>query len=163
MIHTNRCRISNIKDNDYEDVRKLYFNKKVREFLGGIVDKEKYDDNFKNMMDANDNSLYWVIRHIDTNEFVGLVSIDKHHDDLNTELSYQFIPEWWGKGYAEEVIKKVINYAFKNLKLKKIIAETQSANIASCKLLKKVGMDIEQSVQRFGCQQYIFSISNYDC
>ena len=65
-----------------------------------------------------------------------------------------------GYGYGEEVIKRIINYAFEELKLTRIVAETQSANKASCKLLKKIGMKLEQSVERFGAEQYIFSISN---
>lgn len=66
---------------------------------------------------------------------------------------------WWGQGYAEEVIRKVIDYVFDELKLKKLVAETQSANKNSCKLLKNVGMTLEGIVTRFGAEQSIFSIS----
>jgi len=163
MLETYRCKIIKIKETDYEDVKKLYFDEKAREFLGGIVDSERYDNNFSKMVTYDNGSIYWVVRHNATNEFVGLVSLDKHHDGLNTEVSYQFIPKWWGYGYAEEVIRRIINYAFEELQLINIVAETQSENIASCKLLKKVGMELQKSVRRFGNEQHIFRISNSSC
>ncbi|MNN68748.1 hypothetical protein D3C81_1844810 [compost metagenome] len=52
-----------------------------------------------------------------------------------------------------------MDYAFKELKLSKLVAETQKANKASCRLLTKLGMSIEESIYRFGAEQYIFSIS----
>lgn len=48
----------------------------------------------------------------------------------------------------------------KKLGLTKIVAETQSANKASCRLLKRIGMDLEETVERFGAEQSIFSIRN---
>jgi len=159
VIETNRCKIIKLQNNDYEDVGQLYFDKKVREFLGGIVDKERYDSSFKSMMNSYDNSFYWVVRLKDSNEFIGLVSLDEHHDGLNKEVSYQFMPKYWGHGYAQEVIIRIINYAFEELKLTKVVAETQSANKASCKLLQRAYMSLEKSVERFGTEQYVFSIS----
>jgi len=38
------------------------------------------------------------------------------------------------------------------------VAETQSANKASCKLLEKLGMNLKQIVQRFGAEQSIYCI-----
>ncbi|MBY6981398.1 GNAT family N-acetyltransferase, partial [Clostridium botulinum] len=119
----------------------------------------KFNSSFNDMLTCDDNSFYWVVRLKDNNEVIGLASLDKHHDGLSTEVSYQFMPQYWGYGYAEEVVRRIIDYAFDELIIKKIVAETQSANKASYKLLKKVGMSLEQIVSRFGTEQYIFSIS----
>ncbi|MEG2289376.1 MAG: hypothetical protein RSA29_03675 [Clostridium sp.] len=42
-MNTNRCNINNLHENDYEDVKNLYSNEKVREFLGGTLDMEGYN------------------------------------------------------------------------------------------------------------------------
>lgn len=159
MIETNRCKIDRLQDSDYEKVRELFTNEKVRKFLGGIVSPASFNSSFYNMLNCNENSYYWVARLKHNNEIIGLVSLDKHHDGFSTEVSYQFMPQYWGYGYAEEVIRRIIDYAFNELMIKKIVAETQSANKASCKLLQKIGMNLEQVVSRFGAEQYIFSIS----
>ncbi|WP_419875495.1 GNAT family N-acetyltransferase [Candidatus Pristimantibacillus sp. PTI5] len=75
------------------------------------------------------------------------------------EDSYEFLPNSWGHGYAEEVIRRLILYVFKELNQSKLIAETQSANRSSCRLLEKVGMKAEQTLYRFGDKQLIYGIS----
>jgi ribosomal-protein-alanine N-acetyltransferase len=75
----------------------------------------------------------WVVRLKHNNEIIGLASLDKHHDGFSTEVSYQFMSQYWGYGYAEEAIRRIIDYAFNKLMTKKIVAETQSANKTSCK------------------------------
>lgn len=162
VIKTNRCKMVKVQERDYEKIKELYTDEKVRKFLGGTVSNENFNSSFNDMLTCNNDSFYWVVRLKDNNHIIGLASLDKHHDGLSTEISYQFMPQYWGYGYAEEVVRKIIDYAFYELIIKKIIAETQSANKASCKLLKKVGMNLEQIVSRFGNEQYIFSISKED-
>ncbi|WP_315111324.1 GNAT family N-acetyltransferase [Clostridium intestinale] len=158
MLNTDRCVMNKINKNDYEDVKKLYFDERVREFLGGVVTKKRYNNIFEEMLSANEESIYLTVRNNTTDELVGLVSLDKHHDGVSTEISYQFVSEFWGQGYGNEVIKKLMDYAFKELNLNKLVAETQKVNKASCRLLTKLGMSIEESIYRFGAEQNIFRI-----
>lgn len=156
-MESERCIINEIQIGDYEEVKKLYFDNNVRKFLGGPISYENYNNCFKEMLNADD-SLYWTIRLKSTNEFIGLISLDTHHDGISKELSYQFLPIYWRKGYAIETIKIVINFAFKNLKFNKVISETQVKNKASCKLLNNLGMKVEEKIIRFNSEQYIFSL-----
>lgn len=160
MYESNRCKLSKIQESDYEEIKKLYTDERVRQFLGGIVEEKIYRIKFLNMCDANNKSFYWTIRQKYGNQFIGIVSLDLHHDGISTEISYQLLPKWWGYGYATEMVEEVIGYAFKELGFKKIVAETQSANKSSCKLLKRIGMILEETIERFGVEQSIFSIRN---
>ncbi|WP_413306207.1 GNAT family N-acetyltransferase [Bacillus sp. 1P10SD] len=92
--------------------------------------------------------------------FIGMVSLDPHHDGIYYEVSYQLLPNWWGVGYATEVVQVVINFALNELKQPKIIAETQIANIVSCRPLEKLGMKLEGTINRFGAEQAIYSIKS---
>ncbi len=160
MNDTNRCKFVKIQKVDYEDVKKLYTDERVRQFLGGIIEEQVYRIKFNAMCNAKDNGLYWVIRHKNDNQFIGLVSLDLHHDGVSNEISYQLIPKWWGYGYATEIVQEAINFAFNKLGLSRVVAETQTENKSSCKLLKKVGMSLEGRVERYGAEQSIFSIRN---
>lgn len=53
----------------------------------------------------------------------------------------------------------IINYALNELNLSRVVAETQTANTSSCRLLERVGMEIEKISIRFGAEQAIYSIS----
>ena len=56
------------------------------------------------------------------------------------DLGYRFMPSAWGKGYATELAKATLEYGHQNLQLKKIIAHAHIDNIASQKVLEKIGM-----------------------
>ena len=158
MLETNRCKLLALEEYDYSEVRQLYLNEEVRRFLGGPIDENSYRSRFIDMLHSNGNSYYWVIRRKQDNAFIGLVSLDNHHNDVDMEVSYQILPEWWGLGYATEVVTSIIAYSFQELGLPRVIAETQVANEASCQLLRRVGMKLEEIIERFGSEQAIFSI-----
>ena len=161
MLKTCRCILMRLQQTDFENVKKLYENEEVRKYLGGTIDEQEYLTKFSNMLSSDESSLIWVINHSTDNNFIGLISLDSHHDGVNTEVSYQLLPKYWGQGYATEVVCRVIDYAIKELGLTKVVAETQTANKASCKLLKKLGMKLEQTIDRFGAEQAIFSVSKH--
>lgn len=157
-MKTNRCIIESLKQDDYDDVKLLYLDNKVREFLGGAISDERYNSSFKEMINNNEDSLYWVIRLKNTNDFIGLVSIDTHHDEVSKELSYQFLPSYWGKGYALEVIREILNFISRELNINNLISETQVANKVSRRFLNNLGMKVVDKVYRFNVEQYIFSL-----
>ena len=98
----------------------------------------------------------WLVETKSTLRPIGLVFISKHRDGLDSELSYQFSSSVWGMGYATEATRCVLNYAVNDLHLGRLIAETQSANKASCRLLETLGMSEQYRVQRFGAEQIIY-------
>ena len=160
MLQTNRCILTKPQQQDYENVKSLYMNAEVRKYLGGPVEEQEFRTRIAAKLSSNTDSFYWIIRQASDKEFIGSVSLGLHHDGINTEISYQLLPKWWGNGYATEVLQGIIKYAFEDLGLAKVVAETQTANIASCRLLEKLGMQLETTIERFGAEQAIFSITN---
>ncbi|MGE7602427.1 GNAT family N-acetyltransferase [Peribacillus sp. NPDC097675] len=158
MLETNRCILSAIQMDDYDDVKLLYINEEVRRYLGGTQSNEDIQASFTKMIHSTTESLYFIVREKYTKAFIGLISLDTHHHGISTEVSYQLLPKWWGDGYATEAINEIINYAFNKLKLTEIVAETQTANRASCRLLEKLGFNLRETVHRFGEIQSIYCI-----
>lgn len=110
------------------------------------------------MINSQKSSSYWGVFLKESAEFIGLVFLDTYHDGVKTEVGYQFLPEFWGLGYAREVVTSVINYGFSELDLDEIVAETQTRNTASCSLLHKVGMTRVGQLERFGEEQSTFRL-----
>lgn len=158
LFETERCTLSIFCESDYSDAAKLFTNPKVRTFLGGIREPDSVEVSLHDMAKPEEGAHYWVVREKYKEEFIGLVSLDPHHDEQAKEVSYQLLPEWWGKGYATEAVSAIIDYAFNDLKLPAIVAETQSANTASCMLMEKLGMKLERKVFRYGAEQSIYAI-----
>lgn len=160
LFETERCLIHTLQKSDTMDVKKLYVNQEVRKYLGGIRQEHSIDRVLDDMLNAGTDSMYWVVREKKTDDFIGLVSLDLHHDGVYHEISYQLLPNWWGKGYASEAVQVLINYALNELHLSKVLAETQTANTSSCKLLERLGMTLERTISRFGAEQAIYSITS---
>ena len=159
MIQTTRCELVPILLTDWDLVMKLYTNAEVRRFLGGVVDEKTIYLRLLQMLESGTGTYHWIIRVKENNSSgkIGLVSLGQHHDNTNIEISYQLLPQWWGKGYGTEAIQAVITHALTVLGLPRVIAETQIANVASCRLLERVGMHLEGTVERFGAKQGIFT------
>jgi len=60
-------------------------------------------------------------------------------------LFYAFSPTHQRQGYATEAVKAMIDFAFKELKLKRIVATTRYDNARSIRVMQRVGMLIEKN------------------
>jgi len=157
MICTTRCELTALRGDDRDYVVRLCTDTDVRRFLGGPVDEQTIRLRFAEMLESDGQTQHWVIRVKEDRYFVGIVTLGTHHDGIDTEISYQLLPEWWGRGYATEAVQAVITHALTSLGLPRVIAETQIANIASCRLLERIGMRLERTVERFGAKQGIYT------
>ena len=157
-MQTARCVLTPLRRDDVADVTALYADEAVRRFLGGPADEDEVRTSLSTFVEdkASGSALhFWVIR-LKGGSFVGTVSLGAHHDGADTEVSYQLLPMWWGQGYAGEAVGAVIKYALFELGLARVVAETQRANLASCRLLERLGMRLERTVERFGAEQAIY-------
>jgi len=155
VIETERCLLSQIKRSDERDIYILYKNENVRRFLGGIVNQNIFKERFNRML-QDFTVTNWTIRLKLNKVFVGMIGIGKHHDGQDSEISFQLLPEFWGKSFAEETVSGIIKHAANTMNLPCIIAETQSANMPSRKLLEKIGMEPVRILTRFNEEQVIY-------
>ncbi len=119
----------------------------------------RYQEKFNEMLAAKKPISFWIIESKIAGDCMGIVSIDLYHDGLHYELSYELLPQFWGKGFGSEVAMEVLRYGFEELGLEKIYAETQTKNAASVKLLRKIGMEFVEEIERFGVKQSVFVTS----
>ena len=156
-INTDRCIITKLKQTDIDDAINLFTDVRVRHYLGGTITKEEAVEKIY-LWSNNKYEQYFTVRMLDSNDFIGIISITAHHDGEYKELSYQFLPKFWGKGIAMESIKAILEWLKTNGTVTELIAETQSANLNSCKLLERIGFELVDTVVRFSENQSIYMI-----
>jgi len=64
---------------------------------------------------------------------------DAHEGDLGFELS----PKHWGQGYATEAARAMLGFGFTQLRLHRIWSWCIADNVASARVLEKLGMQLE--------------------
>lgn len=83
----------------------------------------------------------WAIQVKETNEFIGWCGL-KYRPELNEiDLGYRLMQKAWGKGYATEAAQQTLDHGFNVLNLQLITGRAHIENIASIKVLEKIGMD----------------------
>jgi ribosomal-protein-alanine N-acetyltransferase len=60
-------------------------------------------------------------------------------------LDYALSPAHQGRGYATEAARALVDYALQSLRLARVIATTSHDNLASIRVMRRLGMRIEQN------------------
>jgi ribosomal-protein-alanine N-acetyltransferase len=68
------------------------------------------------------------------------------------------LQEYWNRGYATEASLGLLNYGFKTLGLKKIVSTAHVENLASRRVMEKIGMDFIDNRVHYGCLQAYYEI-----
>ncbi|WP_165932910.1 GNAT family N-acetyltransferase [Rhizobium sp. BK251] len=156
-LETARLHLRGLLPTDTSFINELIGHEEVRRFLGGPVPAIRRDAVVSSYFMVDEREMIWLAETKDFDQPLGLLFISNHREGEDLELSYQFHPDSWGLGYAIEATKRVLEYALNDMRLERLIAETQSANIASCRLLERLGMKELRRVQRFGAEQVIYT------
>jgi RimJ/RimL family protein N-acetyltransferase len=88
----------------------------------------------------------WYVAEKDTNRLIGTFSILHMQGDIDYHIGYALMPSEWGKGCATELLQAGVAYFFENFDKKQLFAITQPENIASEKVLAKVGFKLCGSI-----------------
>ena len=59
------------------------------------------------------------------------------------DIGYELDPAYWGQGYATEAAQAILEFGFESLHLHRIWARCLAENIASQRVLEKLGMRLE--------------------
>ena len=83
----------------------------------------------------------WAIHTKGNMDFIGWCGL-KYRPELDEiDLGYRLVQKAWGYGFATEAARQSIDHGFKNLNIKIITGRAHIENIASCKVLEKIGMN----------------------
>jgi [ribosomal protein S5]-alanine N-acetyltransferase len=83
--------------------------------------------------------------------FIGWIGLSRWNPDFRSAaLGYCLDEPAWGHGYATEAARAVLRWAFDTLDLNRVQAEADTRNIASARVLEKVGF-VREGTLREDC------------
>ncbi|MEV6713506.1 GNAT family N-acetyltransferase [Lentzea sp. NPDC051208] len=85
---------------------------------------------------------------------IGMVSFDPHPEAGEAQLGYQFLPEFWGQGYAYEACVAALDWFAATHPGRQVVTTTQTANLASMRLAAKLGFTEVERFEGWGAEQW---------
>ena len=142
IFKTERLTLRRWQDSDAECLYHFAKNPKIGPIAGWPPHKSVEDSLNIIRTVFNKKETYAVVKDDIPIGCVGLL----FHPDTNhwwgegaCELGYWIGEKYWGRGYAAEASKKVIQHAFEDLNIKEIYASYRIENTQSKRVLEKLG------------------------
>lgn len=147
-----KCRIRKWELSDAKDLAAALSNKKVQDNLRDGLPYPYTEQDGKEfisaMLSADENETFAFAITVD-NMVIGSIGIFRQGNihRQTAELGYYIAEEYWGKGIMTEAVKQICAYVFANSDIIRIYAEPFVYNIASCRVLEKVGFQYEGTLR----------------
>ena len=126
----------------------------ARDFVDGLTTREVAVAFVREMNEgvAEGNGHAWAIAFRAGGPAMGVVGLGGWSpSDASGEIGFRVARTWWGKGLGGEAVRAVIEYAFGELRLRRVVAVVERANVRSMRLLAR--LDFRPSNTHLPCSR----------
>lgn len=166
MFETKRLTIRPFEDSDIDDVFAMRRDPLIMRFIREPQTKKEGTKRWIEMLSEKweESGIgFGAVIDNETERFAGWCGLWILKETNEIEVGYAIHKEFWGKGYATEAAERVLEYAFKDLGLTRVVAVAFPENLSSINVMKKLGMTCV-GVGRFYDQdlvQYAITIDQF--
>ncbi len=144
LLHTTRLRLRPFTDADADLLFALHSSTSVMRYWDAPpwrepARAERFLAMCRTLEDEGTGARVAVER-VSDGAFVGWCSLTRWNPDFRSAaLGYCFDEAMWGHGYATEAAHALLRWAFDTLDLNRVQSETDTRNVASARVLEKIG------------------------
>ncbi len=142
MLETERLIMRPLLESDVDEIFAMRSDEDIMRFIREPQGRSESFDWIK-LVSArwdSDKLGFCALIEKETGKFLGWCGVWHLKETNELEIGYAIAKEFWGKGFATEAAEKFIKYAFENLKPDKIVAVAEPENLASRRVMEKLGM-----------------------
>lgn len=168
FLKTNRIGFSEWKQDDISLAELLWGDANVTQFIcaSGQFSANDIANRLQKEIDYNAeyHVQYWPIFELNTNELVGCCGL-RPYNESKYEIGFHLRPKFWRQGYAVEAANAVIDYAFNVLRAEGLFAGHNPNNVASKKVLAKLGFSYigDEFYEPTGLYHPSYELINHKC
>jgi len=146
VLETERLILREITEKDFDFIFELEERAESYKYeMEGKPEKDKVTESCKYYIEAvkklpEEGAIKFIVCN-KKSEKMGYVSVWCNWEKTKEwEIGYKFLREYWGSGYASEATAKVVEFAFNELSIHKLMAFINYENKNSAALAKRIGM-----------------------
>ena len=142
-IHADRLRLRPCRADDLDLLHKLWTEAGVRRFL--FDDCSISREEARSFIEASATTFanhgygLWLFSEHQCDLIAGFAGLF-HSSEESSSLLFGTRPQLWGRGYAGEAAGAVLRHAFEVLRLECVVADVNEPNVASIRVIEKLGM-----------------------
>jgi len=145
---TPRLRIREFAEGDYNALREMdkrpEFNAYERGFASEADTRGSLDESISTQLEIPRTVYRMAITIPPSNTVKGVIKISRQQEKIREwEIGWAVHPDEWGKGYATEAAWHMIDWAFREFNLHRVVAFCHACNSASIRVMEKLGMQLE--------------------
>ena len=147
ILYTNRLDLIEIKQEHLGDIFQLFSDERVTQYYNIKTltienEAQKFIDGFRSRF-TEKAGIRWGIALKGQNNIIGTIGFNNFINRHKANVGYDLKVDFWNNGYLTEALKAVIGFGFIQLGINRIEAEVMQGNIASEKVLNKIGFKNE--------------------
>lgn len=154
-IETERLVIKPYKEEDLEECFQLMQDKELFKYLDmDVMSHEDYKGLFNWLIDCYETGINEDFKYSfnitlkESGTHIGWCGIGKvAFEHKHKEIFYLIGRKYWGKGYAKEASMALLHYGFNVMGVNEIVGLCKPENIASKKVLEKIGLKFRYLVE----------------
>ena len=149
-ISTKRLTGERLRRDHFEFIHSMHQDEAVMAYLGGKRSHEETSTYFAlNLTHWTDHGYgIWVLKKNDSGFLVGRGGLRNtvFAGNKEVEIAYGLLPSFWNRGFASEFAHCLANIGFRKLRVTSLVSITSLKNIASRRVLEKVGFSYESEI-----------------
>lgn len=146
-METDRLILRHYAEPDKANFIKLFTDASVMKYVGdGVLTAERAEAFWQKLFEKlyPQNFNIWAIFAREDSAYVGHAGIyPRPTRKEDWEFVYFLNRQSWGKGYATEIARRIIQFGFKELNLPEVYATVDDVHSASIHVLEKAGMSFK--------------------
>jgi ribosomal-protein-alanine N-acetyltransferase len=161
ILETERLYLREFRVDDAEDMFNLNSDFEVIQYTGDVAFKTIQDakiliENYDHYQKYGFGR--WAVIEKETEEFLGWCGLKYSEEKDEYDIGYRFFKKHWNKGFASESSLACLEFGFSKFKMKKIVGRVMLENIASIKVLEKIGLSFDKYFDFDGQKGGIYKI-----
>jgi RimJ/RimL family protein N-acetyltransferase len=148
VLQTERMSLSPCCPTDRDDFMSLELDPEVMRFFnGGNAVNHKLDHKDATfLMPRGTEDYVWTERWKTDSAFIGWFCLWPESETVG-ELGYRLRKIYWGQGLASEGSAALVNWGFRSDRYDRIFASTMAVNVASRRVMEKIGLRYTGAIQ----------------
>lgn len=163
MLETDRLILTAWEPSDWLAFRPIATDVEVMRYItGGVPWTDERIQAFVNrqvQLFSERGFCRWKLLLKPAQEMIGFCGVGFWGDSLDPEIGWWLARSFWGRGLATEAARIALRDALERVRLDRIISIARPANVASTRIMEKLGFKLECEFEKDGVRLVRYAIS----